>query len=89
MHPVIGFILFYIYLKALVLLYQYVKFQINWTNISKDITFQKYHIINAYRRFLKLWDITGHNGTGHGTWDVPGTLKNLWDTSRANTGLRC
>jgi len=27
----------------------------------------------------------GHNGTGHGTWDVPGTLKNLWDTSRANT----
>ena len=28
----------------------------------------------------------GHNGTGHGTWDVPGTLKNLWDMSRANTG---
>ena len=27
----------------------------------------------------------GHNGTGHGTWDVPGSLKNLWDTSHANT----
>ena len=70
-------------MKALVLLYQYVKFQINWANISEDITFQKYYIINAYRRFL--WDIMGHNGTGHGTWGVPGTLKNLWDSSRDNT----
>ena len=25
---------------------------------------------------------------GHGTWDVPGTLKNLWDTSRANTAIQ-
>ena len=30
----------------------------------------------------------GHNRMGHGTWDVPRTLKILWDTPHANTGPR-